>query len=128
VPITEVRPDIPPALVPVLNKLMAHKPADRFQTGEEAAQALQALLRPRSKSSGSSPASSSVTKPSAPPPEPIPQPAPHAAPVLIVPRYPGWFKPLASFVEEHPTGAIATIVTTILGLLAVGFVLGRLLR
>ena len=46
-PITDHRPDLPPSLIAVMDKLMASKPADRYQTGQEAADALSALVRPR---------------------------------------------------------------------------------
>jgi serine/threonine-protein kinase len=42
VPITDLRPDTPAELVGVMNKLMAHRPEDRFQTATDAALALQA--------------------------------------------------------------------------------------
>jgi len=42
-PITEFRPDLAPGLVRVLEKLMARRPEDRFQTAGEAAEALRAL-------------------------------------------------------------------------------------
>ncbi len=47
VPIIEAKPDIPPSLVRVLDKLLALKPQDRFQTAAEVADALQSLIRPR---------------------------------------------------------------------------------
>jgi serine/threonine-protein kinase len=70
VPITDVMPDVPASLVPVLDRLLAHKPQDRFQTADEAAEALQALIRPRNKSA----AAVASRKPS-PPAEPSPPPA-----------------------------------------------------
>ena len=45
VPITDLRPDLPPRLVGVLDKLMADRPEHRFQTAAEAAVALQAVAR-----------------------------------------------------------------------------------
>jgi serine/threonine-protein kinase len=45
VPITELRPDLPPRLVEVLEKLMAYRPEHRFQTATEAAVALQAVAQ-----------------------------------------------------------------------------------
>jgi serine/threonine-protein kinase len=42
-PITDFRTDLSPSLVQVLEKLMARRPEDRFQTSAEAAEALQAL-------------------------------------------------------------------------------------
>jgi serine/threonine-protein kinase len=46
VPIADLRPDLPLQMVEVLDKLMAPRPENRFQTGSEAAEALQALLQP----------------------------------------------------------------------------------
>jgi serine/threonine-protein kinase len=43
VPITDFRSDLPPQMVAVIDKLMAHRPQHRFQTAAEAAAALQAL-------------------------------------------------------------------------------------
>jgi eukaryotic-like serine/threonine-protein kinase len=45
VPITDLRPDLPPRLVGVLDKLMANRPEHRFQTAAEAAVALRAVAR-----------------------------------------------------------------------------------
>jgi Leucine-rich repeat (LRR) protein/tRNA A-37 threonylcarbamoyl transferase component Bud32 len=41
-PIEELRPDVPPAVAAVVRRLMAKKPADRYQTPAEAAAALAA--------------------------------------------------------------------------------------
>ena len=38
---------MPSSLVTVLDKLLANKPHDRYQTAGEAAEALQALVRPK---------------------------------------------------------------------------------
>ena len=43
IPITDLRPDLPPRLVEVLDQLMAVRPEDRFQKAAEAAEALQAV-------------------------------------------------------------------------------------
>lgn len=129
IPISDVRPDIPPAVVPVLDKLLAHKPAERYQTGEEAAEALQSLLGgPRAKSSDSITAKMPPRKSGLPPAEQVSLPPAQPAPVLLTPRYPGWFKPLASFVEDHPSGAMAALVGAIIALLATGYGLARLLH
>jgi serine/threonine-protein kinase len=45
IPITDLRPDLPTVLVEVLNKLIAFRPKDRFQTAAEAAVALQAAAQ-----------------------------------------------------------------------------------
>jgi hypothetical protein len=47
VPISQVRPGLPPRLVQALEKLMATSPDDRYQTADEAAAALRSLLRPK---------------------------------------------------------------------------------
>ena len=47
VPISEVRPGLPPRLVQAIEKLMATNPDDRYQTADEAAAALRSLLRPK---------------------------------------------------------------------------------
>ncbi len=50
VPITAVRPDFPKRLVKVVDGLLAIRPADRFGSAAEAAEALEALLPPASRS------------------------------------------------------------------------------
>jgi serine/threonine-protein kinase len=62
VPITDHLPDLPPAVVQVLDKLLARELEDRFQTATEAAAALRALLQ----DGGSAPSES--------PPAPAPAP------------------------------------------------------
>ncbi len=47
VPISEVRPGLPPRLVQSIEKLMATNPDDRYQTADEAAAALRSMLRPK---------------------------------------------------------------------------------
>ena len=42
-PLLELRPNTPPAVVQIVEKLMAKDPADRYQTAAEAAEALQAI-------------------------------------------------------------------------------------
>lgn len=48
-PINELVPDFPASAARVLDKLMAPKPKDRFESAIEAAEALQALIRPRAR-------------------------------------------------------------------------------
>jgi len=73
VPITDLRPDLPRKLVRVLDKLLANRPGDRFQTAAEAADALQALahgeaaVRPARRPSPQPAMRPSVPEPSAPP-------------------------------------------------------------
>ncbi len=47
IPISQVRPGLPPRLIQAIEKLMATNPDDRYQTAEEAAAALRSLLRPK---------------------------------------------------------------------------------
>ena len=54
VPISEVRPGLPPRLVQSIEKLMATNPDDRYQTADEAAAALRSMLRPKNKPAGTS--------------------------------------------------------------------------
>ncbi len=67
-PISDFVPDFPVAAARVIDKLMAPKPKDRFESAAEAAEALQALIRPRTR------------KPAPPPPE-TPAPAESAPPL-----------------------------------------------
>jgi WD40 repeat protein len=45
-PVRELRPEVPGAVVAVLNRLIAKRPQDRYQTPAELAAALQTALRP----------------------------------------------------------------------------------
>ncbi|HEY2157682.1 MAG TPA: serine/threonine-protein kinase [Isosphaeraceae bacterium] len=125
VPITDLRPDLPPTLVAVMDKLMASKPPDRYQTGNEAAEALNALLarprkaghaQPRAEPEAAAPA---ATSPATPPPPQV---------VTVTPEYPRWFRPLASLAESRPEVALTCIVAAMAGVAGLGFALGWLLR
>ena len=52
VPITEYLTDAPSNFVRVLDKMMAHKPHERFSSAAEVAEVLQSLIRPKAKSGG----------------------------------------------------------------------------
>jgi serine/threonine protein kinase len=132
-PITKIRPDVPSRLVKVLDKLMANKPEDRFQTAEEAADALTALIKRKA---------SSVARPAigVEPPQVRTEPAPAAEdaatvvvqPSLPVPEpppvYPAWFEPLASLAARSPWGALLALWALALVFLGAGFLLGLLIR
>jgi serine/threonine-protein kinase len=115
VPITEHLPEFPASARRVLDKLMAQKPQDRYADATEAAEALQALIRPRARKS--SPAQS---------PEP-PQPAraPSGAAITVVSAYPRWFAPLAATAADHPAlllvSTLAAFVLTFAAGAAVGY-------
>lgn len=118
VPITDVKPDLPASLIQVLDKLLAGKPQDRYQTAAEAAEALQGLIRKRS---------------AAPPRavlQPVPPPIETLPPQVITksPDYARWFRPLASFAESSPHGALAMLIGLSLALFCTGFITAMLLR
>ncbi len=126
VPITDIKPELPASLVAVLDKLMATKPADRYQTGVEAADALNALIRPKK---------TPITAPAAPAPNPTPQPtpttpapAPEPQVIRVEPVYPRWFKPLAKFAQQKPKAALAATIGAFVAAVGIGFVVGYLLK
>ena len=118
VPITEHRPDLPSPVIAVLDRMLANKPADRFQTAGEAAEALQALIRPRK----------ATPRPKAPAPEAPPESAAPAEVVEVRPDYPGWFAPLATLAEDRPAIALAAVVGVPLVALILGIGIGMLLK
>jgi serine/threonine-protein kinase len=131
--ITELLPDLPSGLVQIIDRLLSSQPQDRFQKAEEAGEALQALLRPRSKSSTSSEAAQ--RKLVAPPPAksiepPVPpRQAPTAAvPAPVAPVYPRWFQPLAVLAERNPHAALLTFVAALAAAMLGGFGLAWLFR
>ncbi len=118
-PITDHRPDLPANLVHVIDKLLATKPQDRYQTAGEAAEALQALLRPRK-------ATAPAAKLAAPEPPPSPAAAPPPSPVVVTvrPTYPGWFRPMAALAERSPRRALAALILGVGVAIAVGAAIG----
>ena len=73
VPISEVRPGLPPRLVQSIEKLMATNPDDRYQTADEAADSLRSMLRPKNTATAP-PAPTVAAIASTPGPEPGPRP------------------------------------------------------
>ena len=125
-PIAEIMPDLPPGLPQVIDKLLAHKLADRFQTAREAAETLQSLLHPRRAVAAPTPRPSAAeTRPPAVAPAPVPEPKPAAA---RPPRYPAWFRPLATLAEHRPTSALLATLGVLLAVFATGFGLAYLIR
>ena len=117
VPILDVRPDVPPRLVKVLDMLMANKPSDRYQSAAEAADALEGLLvKKRSSTAIGPPGTSAVREsPHEPPPPP---PPPQIRYVEVQPSYPSWFQPLADLAMK--SGLLALVVLFVLLLIAFG--------
>jgi serine/threonine-protein kinase len=133
VPISEHIPDIPSSVVRVLDKLMAYKPQDRFASAIEASEALQYLIRPRTRPSAQARA------PASPPPSPAPgleareTPAPPSTPPSALaavpsPKYPGWFKPVARLVERRPTTALLVGLACLAAVFASGLAVGYLVK
>jgi len=139
-PITDHIPDLPVAAARVLDKMMATKPQDRFASAREAAEALQSVLRPKSRSTtarSSVPrveelppekASSSldlvVITPPASPVAPAPQPLAEAS----KPHYPSWFSPLAFAAERRPVGLVVGLIALLLLVFSVGVGLGYMVK
>jgi len=138
VPITEYLPNLPSSFVRVIDKLLAHKPHERFATAAEAAEALQSLIRPRSRPGASVAAPPPVaTPPAGPPPvetkrapEPKQPLAAQQGPMVVKvrPGYPKWFDLAARFVEHHPRIALIALILTMFSTFGAGLVLGLLLK
>jgi serine/threonine protein kinase len=134
IPITDYLPDLASGLVQIIDKLMAHKPQDRFQKAEDAANALNALLRPRSRSSSSGiiPVKKSIqgsisrpAEPATPAPSP-PIPTPFDG--RVTSEYPPWFRPLATLAERKPRVALMAILVALAVTWSSGFCLGWFFR
>ena len=119
VPITDVRPDLSPRLVEVLDRLMARQPEDRYQTGAEAADALRGVLLPPA----SLPPQPSRLPTVPPASEPIAAPTPDLAP--------GGFSPSPGPTTRAPTPPGEEVWSTVQGVTTitalVAFVAGCLL-
>jgi len=124
-PITELVPDFPVSAARVLEKLMAPKPRDRFESATEAAEALQSLIRPRTR------------RPAQPPPPPPareatdqPRPAengPTSAPPTTTPaRAPSRFQWLSTLASRRPGAILAGMVLALILAFAAGVGVGRL--
>jgi serine/threonine-protein kinase len=123
VPIGDVLPDLPKRFYDVMDRLMAQKPIDRYQTGVEAAEGLRSIQ-------GRKAPKAPVRKPAAEPHpalEPDPALAGHEI-VTIVPDYPAWFRPMAELEEQSPLGALFVILAMFFACFAVGFLLALLIR
>jgi serine/threonine protein kinase len=122
VPLQEARADLPPSFIRVMDKLLAHYPKDRYQTGLEAADALESLLR------------RTTRKPSPAPAPPAPVEAeqataaaePQVVEVQVRPVYPTWFRPLADLAEDRPGAALGLLIVAATACLGLGTLLGWL--
>jgi eukaryotic-like serine/threonine-protein kinase len=122
VPLVEVLPRVPKRLAETMDKLLANKPLDRYQTGEEAAEALQSLTRKRS-AARATPGTSQRS-------ERQPSPAGGVAvsarpsPAVSESAFPRWFRPLAALAERSPTGALFALVGTLAAMFGIGLAVG----
>jgi eukaryotic-like serine/threonine-protein kinase len=133
-PITEYLPEMPTSFVRVLDKMLAHKPHERYATAGEAATALQNLIRPRTTRSAANPAS--VTAPAAAPKaadsgvaNEAKAPAAPAHPGSIgkiYPTYPVWFAPVARFAERRPKSALVSLIGLMAMIFGAGVLIGKL--
>jgi eukaryotic-like serine/threonine-protein kinase len=124
VPINDVKRDLPSGLVRVMDRLLASKPQDRYQSATEAAEALQALLRPKNRPA----AAKGAKKPSS---AVIPPPrlgAPETVIVKITPEYPGWFRPFAGLAERKPALALASVALSVAAAFGLGVLAAWLVR
>jgi len=138
VPITEYLPDLPSSFVRVIDKLLAHKPNERFATAAEAADALQSLIRPRSRPAASAAAPPTVANPPASPPpaetkrstELKQTPVVPQGPMIVTvrPTYPRWFGPVARFAERRPRSALIAVILTLVVTFGAGLLLGHVLK
>jgi eukaryotic-like serine/threonine-protein kinase len=133
-PITEYLPEMPGSFVRVLDKMLAHKPHERYGTAAEAATALQSLIRPKNRSAPAAapPASAAAlaTRGAGAAVEsktPLLQPAPPTF-VKVQPAYPRWFTPAARFAEHRPKTALASLILTLALTFGAGLLLGMLLQ
>ena len=129
-PITEYLPDMPASFIRVLDKLLAHKPHERYATAAEAARALQSLIRPKTRPASLAqpvaapgPALSDATPAAEPKPQPLPLPI-----VTVRPIYPRWFESAARFTERRPRSAFASLIVTLAVTFGAGVLLGMALR
>jgi serine/threonine-protein kinase len=128
VPITEVVSDLPTGLVKVMDRLLAHKPDDRYQSAIEAAEALEALQRPRQTAQPSPRRTGSDIVPS-----PITEPMPPSVSdewslITVRPAYPVWFKPLAVLAEKNPLAALLSVLGALTIAFGIGFAVAQIVR
>ncbi len=110
VPITDVRPGLPPRLVESIEKMMATNPDDRYQTADEAAAAMRSMLRPK-KAPPESSATAVAANASVPKPVPavaanasVPKPVPAVAANASAPKPVPAVAANASVPEPVPKG------------------------
>jgi serine/threonine-protein kinase len=128
VPIDELVPGLPSGLSQVMSKLLANKPSARYQTAEEVADALEAVLGGREPGSRVRSARSSGSRSSASRLDNEPAPVERTVEVAVMPDFPWWFQPLAELAEIHPLGALVLVALLGLTVFIVGFITALLIR
>jgi serine/threonine protein kinase len=133
-PITEYLPDVPASFVRVLDKMLAHKPHERYATAAQAADALQSLIRPKAKAlTPAQQLAAQINLSASPAPaesKPAPDPKVGQGPTFIKvrPNYPRWFASAAEFVERKPRTALASVIVTLAVTFAAGIGLGMVIK
>ncbi|MBV8556583.1 MAG: serine/threonine protein kinase [Planctomycetaceae bacterium] len=134
IPILQVCPDLQPSLVEILDKLLAHRPEDRFQTAVEASDAMQSWMHHKT---AFIPACRSTPPQESPPPGP--ESAAHPEPIAASdPPSPGdiphvsslsrWTRPLASLGAQKISLIVIMFLFIELIIFGAGFTLGYLSR
>jgi eukaryotic-like serine/threonine-protein kinase len=134
-PITDYLPEMPASFVRVLDKMLAHKPHERYATAGEAAAALQSLIKPKTTRPAANPASAHAPPvvPKAPDAgaaieaKASPALAPPASIVKIDPTYPVWFEPVARFAERRPKSALVSLIGLMAMIFGAGVLIGKFL-
>ncbi len=113
-PLGDLVPDLPSGMNEVMDRLLANKPKDRYQSAEEAAEALERLLPGRANLHRSTPAKSE------PPAAGAAEHQVVEVEVEIEPDYPAWFRPLAELAETSPAGAAIALLLGALAFFGLG--------
>ena len=134
VPILSLRPDLPATMVQVVERLLARRPEDRFQTAAEAAEAFRALLPSDRSGAHDDPPVPTPAGPPTPPPEPA---APSKAPEKSVDSPPPTASTDGAIADPSsvqsffdPTRhssriVLAALLAVVLAAFVAGFTLGR---
>ncbi len=120
-PLARVRPEMPEALSDLLDRLMATRPQDRFQTGDEAAEAFEALSRKPRRAPAPTP-----DRPSAPlAPESVEEDEDES--LAYETGWPWWFATAAEWAEHSPGVLLALLIGGILATFGLGVLVGWLI-
>jgi serine/threonine-protein kinase len=132
-PIADLIANVPESVSAVMDRLLANKAKDRFQTAEEAAEALELVATGRTRSTktaaGGKSVADVVVKPApAPAVKVVEKIVERRVEVPVAPKYPGWFTPLGRLAERQPAGALAVLASIAAALLGIGWAVGYLMR